>query len=71
MHLAGDPTVFDNFQPHPKVIDSVMETLKNGAHNGYGPSNGHEMARKAVAEHVSRPGAKVTEKVSSFKLAFS
>ena len=56
----GDPTVFGNLKPDQKIIDAVEESLKSGKHNGYGPSTGFVESRKAVAEHVSCPGAEIT-----------
>ena len=41
------------------IIDSVVESVKSGKNNGYGPSTGSVEARKAVAKHVSVPGAEI------------
>ena len=41
------------------IIDSVVESVKSGKNNGYGPSTGSVDARKAVAKHVSVPGAEI------------
>uniref|UniRef100_A0A0K2SYQ4 Tyrosine aminotransferase n=2 Tax=Lepeophtheirus salmonis TaxID=72036 RepID=A0A0K2SYQ4_LEPSM len=56
----GDPTVFGNLKPHENIIKAFEDSLRSGKYNGYGPSTGHAIARKAVAEHVSIPGAEVT-----------
>ena len=41
------------------IIDSVVDSVKSGKNNGYGPSTGSVEARKAVAKHVSVPGAEI------------
>ena len=51
--------MFGNFNPHDKVIDSVVDALRSGNYNGYGPSVGHKQAREAVARYSSREGAHV------------
>jgi len=56
----GDPTVFGNLKPPSEVISAMHEALDSGLHNGYGPSTGFLSARKAVAEHISVPGAEVS-----------
>jgi len=56
----GDPTVFGNLSPHQNIIDSVVDSVKSGKNNGYGPSTGSVEARKAVAKHVSVPGAEIS-----------
>eukprot|EP00096_Caligus_rogercresseyi_P010372 TRINITY_DN3754_c0_g1_i1.p1 TRINITY_DN3754_c0_g1~~TRINITY_DN3754_c0_g1_i1.p1 ORF type:complete len:485 (-),score=175.38 TRINITY_DN3754_c0_g1_i1:115-1569(-) len=56
----GDPTVFGNLKPHENIIKAFQDSLLSGKYNGYGPSTGHLSARKAVAEHVSIPGAEVS-----------
>lgn len=57
----GDPTVFGNLKPNQVIIDAVSASVQSGKNNGYGPSTGFLPARKAVAEHVSVPGAEIDE----------
>ena len=37
----------------------MVDSVKSGKNNGYGPSTGSVEARKAVAKHVSVPGAEI------------
>ena len=55
----GDPTVFGNLSPHQNIVDAVVESVRSGKNNGYGPSTGCVEARTAVAKHVSVPGAEI------------
>lgn len=51
----GDPTVFGNFRIHSTTEDSLIQNLKSGKFNGYGPSVGHLSAREAIAAVHSDP----------------
>src|SRR5690554_5165490 len=45
----GDPTVFGNFQMHETTQSALIQNLKSGKFNGYGPSVGLLAAREAIA----------------------
>lgn len=55
----GDPTLFGNLNPPPIVTESLIDAIASGRFNGYQPSTGLEVARQAVADYVSVPGATV------------
>ncbi|XP_030758330.1 tyrosine aminotransferase-like [Sitophilus oryzae] len=56
----GDPTIFGNLKPSKEAIEAVVDILQEGSCNGYAPSVGHEVSRKAVAEYLSYDGVKYT-----------
>ncbi|XP_074597628.1 tyrosine aminotransferase [Brevipalpus obovatus] len=55
----GDPTIFGNIEPHPAIMEAMIESLKSNKYNGYLPSNGCESARKAIAEYSSINGLQI------------
>ena len=61
--FKGDPTIFGNFPPPQSAVDSIIEAVKSGTKNGYGPSNGSKEAREAVANFTSEENAAVTPNV--------
>ena len=38
--FLGDPSIFGNLDPCNEMIDSVVNCIKKGKHNGYSPSTG-------------------------------
>lgn len=58
----GDPTVFGNLSVHEEIETSVIKSIKQCKYNGYAPSVGYELSRKAVAEYVSTENSKVEAK---------
>ena len=60
---SGDPTLFGNLCPSQNTIDSLIDSLKSGKHNGYLPSTGLDSAREAVAKYVSVNGAEIQAQV--------
>lgn len=57
----GDPTVFGNLMPSSVVTEAVIEAIRGGKSNGYGPSTGFESAREAVAKYLTVPDAEVSK----------
>lgn len=53
--LSGDPTVFGNFPPYPKIIEALKEALDIDKFS-YDSSAGLEVARQAVAEYSHHMG---------------
>jgi len=49
----GDPTIFGNFKVHKSIEETVIQCIKSGKSNGYGPAHGLLEARKAIAEKFS------------------
>jgi len=50
----GDPTAFPNMPTHDSVSNAVVKQLNTKLNNGYGPADGQEDAKAAVAELLSR-----------------
>lgn len=57
----GDPTVFGNLTPAKEITEAVVEAIRSGKYNGYGPSTGFVESREAVAKHCSVPDVAVLE----------
>ncbi|GBP66560.1 Tyrosine aminotransferase [Eumeta japonica] len=53
---VGDPTTFGNLNPPEQVIQAVKDSIELHSSRGYGPSNGHLEARKAIAEYSAHQG---------------
>ncbi|XP_018330817.1 tyrosine aminotransferase [Agrilus planipennis] len=58
----GDPTVYGNLQTANEVVEAVLDTVRDGACNGYVPCLGLPKARKAVAKYLSRDNVIYEEK---------
>ena len=58
----GDPTKFPNLKTSPVSIQAVEKALKSYEFNGYPPSIGLEITRKALAKTYNLPHIPVTEK---------
>ena len=57
MNLAlGDPTVHGNLHCPDVLVEAVQQALAEGKSNGYLPSVGSPVARKAIADYTSREG---------------
>ncbi|KAH8354715.1 hypothetical protein KR084_003274 [Drosophila pseudotakahashii] len=47
----GDPTIFGNLKAADETMKAVLHSLESGKFNGYAHTQGHEVARKAVAKY--------------------
>ncbi|XP_067130747.1 tyrosine aminotransferase-like [Centruroides vittatus] len=56
----GDPTVFGNLNPSDEAREAIIDSVNSMKFNGYAPSTGYEIARKAVAEYASTPEAELS-----------
>uniref|UniRef100_A0A1J3GTW4 Tyrosine aminotransferase n=1 Tax=Noccaea caerulescens TaxID=107243 RepID=A0A1J3GTW4_NOCCA len=50
----GDPSPFSSFQTDPDAVEAVADALRSAQFNHYSSSSGLLLARKAVAEYLSR-----------------
>ncbi|CAN6444454.1 unnamed protein product [Victoria cruziana] len=50
----GDPSAFESFRTTSTAEDAVVESIRSGKYNGYPPSVGLPVARRAVAEYLSQ-----------------
>ncbi|XP_075992447.1 tyrosine aminotransferase-like [Anticarsia gemmatalis] len=53
---VGDPTAFGNLKPSEHIINVICDTVKKSESRNYGPTIGHEEARRAVAEYSAHQG---------------
>lgn len=49
----GDPTVFKNLSRSPEISKAISNVLESSNFDGYPPSTGYVLSRKAVAEFLS------------------
>lgn len=62
LNLAlGDPTIHGNLHCPSVLREAVQDSLSRHAGNGYLPSVGCPLARKAIATYTARPGSEVAE----------
>ncbi|CAA0826820.1 Tyrosine aminotransferase [Striga hermonthica] len=55
IHLGhGDPSPYPSFRTTPVVENALCAAVKSSLFNGYAPSAGIPVARRAVAEHLSK-----------------
>ncbi|XP_052856368.1 tyrosine aminotransferase [Drosophila gunungcola] len=47
----GDPTTFGNLKAADETMKAVLHSLESGKFNGYAHTQGHEVARQAVAKY--------------------
>lgn len=43
--FLGDPSIFGNLDPCSEIVNSVLDCIRNGKYNGYGPSTGDFIQR--------------------------
>ncbi|XP_033169223.1 tyrosine aminotransferase [Drosophila mauritiana] len=57
----GDPTTFGNLKAADETMKAVLHSLESGKYNGYASTQGHEIARKAVAKYSAhqRPDGEI------------
>lgn len=53
---VGDPTAFGNLQPPTEINDIISDIVRQNDCRKYGPTIGHEEARRAVAEYSVHQG---------------
>lgn len=51
---SGDPTAFGNLNCPNVLVKAMQEVLASGVGNGYLPSTGSFLAKKAIAEYSTR-----------------
>ncbi len=47
----------NHFEPHPAVVDAVVQALKDGSYHAYAPPAGFEELRRLIVEDAGVPGA--------------
>ncbi|XP_044317219.1 tyrosine aminotransferase [Drosophila rhopaloa] len=57
----GDPTTFGNLKAADETMKAVLHSLESGKFNGYAHTQGHEVARQAVAKYSAhqRPDGEI------------
>ncbi|XP_047341073.1 tyrosine aminotransferase-like isoform X1 [Impatiens glandulifera] len=50
----GDPSSFPCFQTTPVAVEAIESALRSSKFNGYSPSAGIPLARKAIADYLSK-----------------
>lgn len=50
-YVAGDPTTFGNLKAADETMKATVRSLESGKYNGYAHTQGHEIAREAVAKY--------------------
>lgn len=50
-YVAGDPTTFGNLKAADETMMATVRSLESGKYNGYAHTQGHEVAREAVAKY--------------------